>query len=152
MKTKKKNGKIKRICIATIATLCAISSAVGISAYAATINSNYTIEVGGAPGSMDSMILNHSHSGTRKDMFGNYPTIYDNKTYAKGTSRVYYSNYSKYREGYSNNNVKGFTLQKNSPSYPLVTYGNIPKGECQHRFYYSSGGGFKTSVKSSTTY
>lgn len=150
---KHKVSKIKRAAITVIALACALSSATVISGYAATIKSNYTIDVAGVSGSMDSMILTtHNHSGTRSDTFGNYPTIYDNKTYAKGTSRVYYSNYSKYAEGYSNNNVKGYTLQKNSPSYPYVSYGTIPSGTCQHRFYYSSGGGFKTAVTSTTTY
>lgn len=150
---KHKIKRKKRMVITAMAVLCAMSSITAISSYAATIRSNYTIEVGGTSGDMDSMILTtHNHSGTRSDTFGSYPTIYDNKTYAKGTSRVYYSNYSKYAEGYSNNNVKGYTLQKNSPSSPYVSYGTIPSGTCQHRFYYSSGGGFKTSVTSTTTY
>lgn len=150
---KQKVSKIKRIALTTMTVVCALSSATVISGYATTIKSNYTVDVAGVSGSMDSMILTtHNHSGTRSDTFGSYPTIYDNKTYAKGTSRVYYSNYTKYAEGYSNNNVKGYTLQKNSPSYPYVSYGTIPSGTCQHRFYYSSGGGFKTSVTSTTTY
>lgn len=102
------------------------------------------------------ILTSHKHSGVRSDTLGNYPKIYNNKTYAKGTSRVYYSNYTKYAEGYaegySNKKVKGFTLQKNSPSYPYVSYGTIPSGKCQHRFYYSSGGGYKTNVTSTTTY
>ena len=150
---KHKVSKAKRIALTTTAIACALLSATVISGYATTIKSNYTVDVAGVSGSMDSMILTtHNHSGTRSDTFGSYPTIYDNKTYAKGTSRVYYSNYTKYAEGYSNNNVKGYTLQKNSPSYPYVSYGTIPSGTCQHRFYYSSGGGFKTSVTSTTTY
>lgn len=102
------------------------------------------------------ILTSHKHSEVRSDTLGNYPKIYNNKTYAKGTSRVYYSNYTKYAEGYaegySNKKVKGFTLQKNSPSYPYVSYGTIPSGKCQHRFYYSSGGGYKINVTSTTTY
>lgn len=55
------------------------------------------------------ILTSHKYSGVRSDTLGNYPKIYNNKTYAKGTSRVYYSNYTKYAEGYSNKKVKGFS-------------------------------------------
>lgn len=137
---KQKTNKVKRIFITTLATVCALSSTAAISANAASEQYVHTVEVSSIVRSNDATWITMKSKGTCSDTFGNFPTIYNNYNTSTNKSRAEHS------DGKTYTDFKSFTLQKDNPSYPSVSYGSLKSGSWRLYYEHTSGGGFKDSV------
>lgn len=141
---KQKVSKFKRILIASMAVVCAVSTAAVITVSSASDLYTYTVDC--AASSTTYQVVPTTKTGEVTDTYGNFPTIYDGKTTSTVQSYVTYNN---------NKNVslrKTVTLQKDSASHPAVNYGTLSAGSNRHYFTVTSGGGFKVSVTSRNRY
>lgn len=142
-----KNSKVKKIVIATMAVICAFSSATAITAGAKTTQYKHTVCVGGYSGGNDATWLSIKKDNTyTNDYFPSYPTIFDNKSYSKIKSRAE----SKDRKTVTA--YKYTTLQKKSPATHTVSYGRLKKGSWLLNYRYCSGGGCRSQVTTMEKY
>ncbi len=143
----KHNKKARRIITIALAVMCAFSTATAITAGATTKTTTWTFEIGGFSGSTFSIWTNMPRAGHLDNVFAGYPTIYDNKTYSKISSKA------KHNEGKTTATGETFTLQKNSPAPVNVSFSKLNKsGDWLVSYAYVSGGGSKDTVTSTRTY
>lgn len=96
MKTKKSLGKLNKLAMTAITMACAFASVISLHANAGSISSSYNMEVASRISTKDTAIVTHNKVGTRSDVFGSYPKIYDGKTTARISAQVYFNNDKRY--------------------------------------------------------
>lgn len=142
-------NKSKKVAVATMAALCAVSSFAAISASATTTNWTHTVSVASIPGSTDSIVAELEKSGKISDTFANYPTIYNGFSRSNNQARAF--NYTINKDyGWQD-----FTLIKDYPSTVTVSYNGgakVSAGSYYVQYRNKSEGGFRSSAVFSITY
>lgn len=138
---KQKTSKFKRVAITALAAVCALSSVAAFGASAKTYKYTHTVNVGGYSGANDTTWISMPKKGTCYDLFGSYPTIYNNKSSCTIETRACHENKK------TKSKLVTITLKKNYPAPTTANYGELTKsGQWLINYKYKSGGGFKSQV------
>lgn len=127
----------KRTAAAMMAALLVTVGCIGTASAAAQ---SWTHTVSCSATGSTSFVFNANNYGTRTDTFSSYPTIYNGKSYSKGTCQV--------KQGSKVYNKQQYYLEGNSPSHPTYNFGKVPAGSSTH-YYDNTYGGFSSSVVTS---
>ncbi len=144
---KHKVSKVKKITLTALAAVCALSSAMAISASAKTYQWTHTVSLPTNPGVMTSISTSMGGTGKMSENFGSYPTIFDGYSTSNNSARAV-------NEGLNKSyGWKDFTLTKNYPAVIAVTYGqSVPSGSYYVQYKNVSNGGFRVSATLLRTY